>query len=127
MDNPYCIVHLHPSLWKILKNKKDQNFNFCYINSTFSHYISFSFFFFLSIIETFVVTVMVRLQVKMGSKGIWWGGNAARAIRSYMEARYSFVQQVRPSFRHSRKLLCLIPSLVYYQLMDPTFGRRLHA
>ncbi|PBC26548.1 Acetylcholine receptor subunit alpha [Apis cerana cerana] len=39
-------------------------------------------------------TVMVRLQVKMGSKGIWWGGNAARAIRSYMEARYSFVQQV---------------------------------
>ena len=70
---------------------------------------------------------MVRLQVKMGSKGIWWGGNATRAIRSYMEARYSFVQQVRPSFRHSRKLLYLIPSLVYYQLMDPTFGRRLHA
>lgn len=47
---------------------------------------------------------MVRLQVKMGSKGIWWGGNAARAIRSYMEARYSFVQQVRPSFRHAAKI-----------------------
>lgn len=50
---------------------------------------------------------MVRLQVKMGSKGIWWGGNAARAIRSYMEARYSFVQQVRPSFRHCENYVAI--------------------
>lgn len=38
-----------------------------------------------------LVAVMVRLQVKVGSKGIWWGGDVARAIRSYMETRYSFV------------------------------------
>lgn len=39
--------------------------------------------------------VVVRLQVEMGSEGVWRGGNAARAIGSHMEARYSFVQQVR--------------------------------
>lgn len=61
---------------------------------------------------------MVRLQIKMGSKGIWWGGNAARAIRSYMEARYSFVQQVRPSFRHCENYVTISS-----QLMDLTLEK----
>lgn len=39
--------------------------------------------------------VMVRLQAKVGSEGIRWGRDAARAVRSYMEAGYSFIQQVR--------------------------------
>ena len=55
---------------------------------------------------------MVRLQVKMGSQRIWWGGDAARAIRSYMEARYSFVQQVRSSFN---KIIHLPPSGINFQ------------
>lgn len=55
---------------------------------------------------------MVRLQVKMGSQRIWWGGDAARAIRSYMEARYSFVQQVRSSL----KIIHLPPSGINLQI-----------
>lgn len=39
--------------------------------------------------------VMVRLQAEMGSEGVRWSGNAARAVGSHMEARYSFIQQVR--------------------------------
>lgn len=42
---------------------------------------------------------MVRLQVEVGSEGVRWSGDAARAVRSYMEARYSFIQQVRASLQ----------------------------